>query len=152
MAFSVNNGGQVGGRRSFRNTGTGTLSEINIIPLVDVVLVLLIIFMLTAHVMEFGMEVNVPTTKTQSSAAEVLPVINITKDGRLFLVDKPVNNINLMGQQIAERFGIVKAAYIRADKDTPWEVVAHVIGAVNDAKLAPRLVTRPEEVTGPRGR
>ena len=60
MAFSMNNGGY-GGRRGFRR-GSSALAEINIVPLVDVVLVLLIIFMLTAHVMEFGMEVDVPKT------------------------------------------------------------------------------------------
>ena len=49
------------GRRRF-GAGNGALSEINIVPLVDVVLVLLIIFMLTAHVMEFGLEINVPKT------------------------------------------------------------------------------------------
>ena len=57
MAFSVGNGGS-SGRGRFR--GTTTLSEMNVVPLVDVVLVLLIIFMLTAHVMEFGLEVEVP--------------------------------------------------------------------------------------------
>ena len=153
MAFSVNNGGSIGGRRSFRNTGSGTLSEINIVPLVDVVLVLLIIFMLTAHVMEFGMEVNVPTTKAQSSASEVLPVINITRNGRMYLVDKPLNNLNNVGEEIASRFGKnVKAAYVRADREIPWEVMAQVISAVHEANLVPRLVTKPEDLLGPRGR
>jgi biopolymer transport protein ExbD len=69
MAFSMN-GGNLGGRRRFR--GMSTLSEMNVVPLVDVVLVLLIIFMLTAHVMEFGLEVEVPKViQTRDSAQEL---------------------------------------------------------------------------------
>ena len=80
MAFSTNGGRAAGfGRSRFR--GTSTLSEINVVPLVDVVLVLLIIFMLTAHVMEFGMEVDVPKTKLSKDTAQELPVVTITKDG-----------------------------------------------------------------------
>ncbi len=68
MAFSVGSSG-AGGRRigAMRRTSMGTMSEINIVPLVDVVLVLLIIFMLTAHVMEFGLEINVPEVKQVSN-------------------------------------------------------------------------------------
>ncbi len=73
MAFSMNGSNNGGfGRSRFR--GTGTLSEINVVPLVDVVLVLLIIFMLTAHVMEFGMEIDVPKTKLARDTAQELPV------------------------------------------------------------------------------
>jgi biopolymer transport protein ExbD len=150
MAFSMN-GGQIGGRRGFRSTGTGALAEINIVPLVDVVLVLLIIFMVTAHVMEFGMEVDVPKTKTRQDTAEVLPVVNISRDAQIFLIDKPVN-INLLGQAIAQKFGTVKGAYVRADKEVPWEKLAQVISALHDAKIPVRLVTQPEEMTGTRNR
>src|SRR5438309_2906640 len=96
MAFSINPS-LGGGRRRFRGGG-GSLAEINIIPLVDVVLVLLIIFMLTAHVMEFGMEVEVPKVKHVQDTAEVLPVVNISRDGNLYLIDKPVNINELVGQ------------------------------------------------------
>ena len=81
------------GRSRFRGAN-GTLSEINVVPLVDVVLVLLIIFMLTAHVMEFGLEVEVPTVKQVRNTAEELPVVTITKNGETYLAEKPVN-INL---------------------------------------------------------
>src|SRR6478609_4360267 len=100
MAFSIQS--TTGGRRRSR-AGTSALAEINIVPLVDVVLVLLIIFMLTAHVMEFGMEVDVPKTKTVRDTAEVLPVVNIARDGNLFLIDKPAN-INELPDMIAKRF------------------------------------------------
>src|SRR6266481_1005332 len=105
MAFSVSNGSGTRnglGRRRF-GAGNGTLSEINIVPLVDVVLVLLIIFMLTAHVMEFGLEVDVPKVNKVKDTTQELPVVSMTKDGDLYLNDKPVN-INLVGDEIRRRF------------------------------------------------
>ena len=146
MAFNTNGGSILGGRRRTFRGGTGTLSEINIIPLVDVVLVLLIIFMLTAHVMEFGMEVNVPKVKNVRDTAEVLPVINVTSEGRLFLIDKPVN-VNEVASRIAERFPTAQGVYVRADKDTPWDVIAQVFNIVGK-KYQIRAVTQPEENLG----
>ena len=67
------------GRR--RRAAASSLSEINVTPFVDVVLVLLIIFMLTAHVMEFGIEVDVPKVRTVKDTAQEMPVVTITKDG-----------------------------------------------------------------------
>ena len=150
MAFSVNNGWSSGGRRSFR-AGGGSLSEINIVPLVDVVLVLLIIFMLTAHVMEFGMEVDVPKTKTVKDTAEILPVVNVSRDGKLFLIDQPVN-INELPERIAAKFKSAKAVYVRGDKEVPWEIMAQVFSELGEAKLDVRAVTQPEETVGPKPR
>src|SRR5467141_2724875 len=89
MAFSSGNSSGGFGRGRFR--GTGTLSEINVTPFVDVVLVLLIIFMLTAHVMEFGIEVDVPRVRQVKESAQEMPVITITKDGIYTLNGQPVN-------------------------------------------------------------
>src|ERR1022692_4443001 len=152
MAFSVSNGNGARsgfGRRRFGG-GNGTLSEINIVPLVDVVLVLLIIFMLTAHVMEFGMEVNVPEVKQVKDSAEDLPVVSVTRDGKLFLNEKPVN-INQHSDEIAKRFKNQKFVYVRADKATTFDPIAQVISTLNDAKLGIRLVAKPED-TSARGR
>jgi biopolymer transport protein ExbD len=146
MAFSINPG-LGGSRRRFR-TGTGSLAEINIVPLVDVVLVLLIIFMLTAHVMEFGMEVDVPKTKTVRDTAEILPVINVSRDGKLFLIDQPAN-INELAGMIAQRFHGAKAVYVRGDKEVPWEVMAQVFSELGEAHLDIRAVTQPEETVAP---
>ncbi len=144
MAFSFNDSPMSRGRR-FR--GTGTLSEINVVPLVDVVLVLLIIFMLTAHVMEFGMEVEVPHVKTTRDTAQELPVVTISKDGETLLNDQPVN-INLLGTEIQKRFGQSKAVYLRADRRTNWDPIAQVIAALGEAHFAVNVVTQPEEDTG----
>src|SRR5512140_3979075 len=101
MAFSMNNGGGQGFGR--RNRGGGTLSEINIVPLVDVVMVLLVIFMLTAHVMEFGLEVDVPKVRQIKDSTKEMPVITITKSGEISLNDKDAN-INTLGADIRARF------------------------------------------------
>lgn len=138
MAFS--NSGHSGVRG--RSRGETSLAEINIVPLVDVVLVLLIIFMLTAHVMEFGLEVDVPKTKSVKQTADVLPIVNITREGDLFLGDKPVN-INVLPDEIARRYSKAKAVYVRADKGTTWDPIAQVIGALSDAKIDIRMVTQP---------
>src|SRR5512145_1904025 len=105
MAFQMNSGG-LGGRR--RRGGATSLAEINIIPLVDVVLVLLVIFMLTAHVMEFGLEVEVPKVKQQRNTTEELPVVTITRTGELFLNEAPVN-INNLAAEYRKRFAGQKA-------------------------------------------
>jgi len=149
MAFSTNlsTGSSSGGRRS-RAMGSA-LAEINIIPLVDVVLVLLIIFMLTAHVMEFGMEVNVPEVKQVQDSAEDLPVVSVTRDGKLFLNEKPVN-INALPDELAKRFKNSKFVYVRADKATTFDPIAQVISALNEAKLGIRLVAKPEDSSGRR--
>ncbi|SRR5712692_5660937 len=140
----------LGGSSGKRRFGTGTLSEINIVPLVDVVLVLLIIFMLTAHVMEFGLEVNVPQVKQVQDTAEDLPVVNITRDGKLFLNERLIN-INRLPDEVKSRFKDAKGVYVRADAATVWDPIAQVISTLNEAKLPIKVVTKPEETSG-RGR
>ena len=152
MAFSTGTsnglGGGFGGRRRF-GVGMGALSEINVVPLVDVVLVLLIIFMLTAHVMEFGMEINVPEVKQVRDTAEDLPVINITRDGKLFLDERSVN-INRIPAEVGRRFKNAKAVYLRADRATTWDLIAQVISTLNEAKLQINVVTKPEDTSAKR--
>src|SRR5689334_24437553 len=131
MAISMNAGNGHGSRRRY---GGSTLSEINVTPFVDVVLVLLIIFMLTAHVMEFGLQVEVPKVKPVKESVQDLPVITLTKDGTTYLSDKPTN-INLLADAIHRRYRNAQAVYVRADKATPWEQIAQVIATLGDAKF-----------------
>jgi biopolymer transport protein ExbD len=149
MAFTVGNSSGGGRRGRFR--GTTSLAEINIVPLVDVVLVLLIIFMLTAHVMEFGLEVEVPKVKPVKEDIQDLPVINIDKEGQSFLNDRPIN-INLIATTIRQRYKNSKSVYLRADRRTPWDQVAQVIATLGDAKLGVNVVTQPEDMTGKKRR
>jgi biopolymer transport protein ExbD len=147
MAFSVNGGGSRS-RRGGR--GGAPLAEINVTPFVDVVLVLLIIFMLTAHVMEYGLQVDVPKTRYVRESAPDLPVVSITKDGTTFVNDKPTN-IHLLATAIQQRFAKAKAVYISADKETIYDTVAQVADELGHAGLQVNLVTQPIDETG-RGR
>jgi biopolymer transport protein ExbD len=139
VAFSF---GSNGGRRGRRFSGISTLSEINVVPLVDVVLVLLIIFMITANVMEFGLDIQVPRVRRVQSTAQDLPVVSISKDGALLLNDKPMN-INLLAQNIHQRFRNATAVYVRADKETPWDPIAQIVAELGEAKFEVRMVTAP---------
>jgi biopolymer transport protein ExbD len=125
------------------------MSEMNIVPLVDVVLVLLIIFMLTSSVMEFGLEVQVPKVKQVRETAQELPVVTLNRDGEINLNEKAVN-INDLGAEIRRRFADAKGAYVRADKNTTWDVLAQVVSALGDAKLDVKMVTRPEDTSSER--
>jgi biopolymer transport protein ExbD/biopolymer transport protein TolR len=145
MAFSAGSTSNGGRRGRFR--GTTSLAEINIVPLVDVVLVLLIIFMLTAHVMEFGLEVEVPKVKPVKEDVQDLPVIEMNKEGATFLNGKEIN-INSMATTIRQRYKGAKAVYLRADRRTTWDPIAQVIATLGEAKLGVNVVTQPEDMTG----
>jgi biopolymer transport protein ExbD len=145
MAFSLG-GGSSNGKSRFRGRHMA-MAEINIVPLVDVVLVLLIIFMLTAHVMDYGLEVDVPKVKQQKESNEDLPVVNLSRNGDVSLGDKPVN-INSLGETIRKNYPKSKAAFVRADKDTVYDPIAQVISALNQAKIDVRLVTQPLDEGG----
>src|ERR1700757_435526 len=108
MAISVNGGGS----RSRR--GTPSLSEINVTPFVDVVLVLLIIFMLTAHVMDYGMEVDVPHTTYVKETTIDLPIVTIDKTGDFTLNGQHVN-IHELVATVHSKFPGAKGVYVRAD-------------------------------------
>jgi len=140
MAFSSNGGN---GHISRRRGGSG-LAEINITPFVDVLLVLLIIFMLTAHVMQFGLEVDVPHTRFMKDTAQEMPVVSITKDGTSYLNGKPTN-IGDLGAAIHRRFGRAKGVYVSADKEAIWDVIAQVTAELGAGGFQVNMVTQPED-------
>jgi biopolymer transport protein ExbD len=140
MAFSVGSNGN--GRRGRRFSNYGSMSEINIVPLVDVVLVLLIIFMITANVMEFGLDIKVPEVRISRETTQPLPVVNITKTGELYLNTTAVN-INELARAIRTQFHGSNAAYVRADKETPWDPIAQVVSVLGQSKIECRMVTKP---------
>jgi len=140
MAFSMGNESR-GRRRS-----VGTMSEINIVPLVDVVLVLLIIFMLTAQVMEFGLEIDVPKVKQTATNAQERPVLSLTSKGNLYLNEAAIN-INDVKAEVERRFGKdTKDVYVRADRNVTWDVLAQVVSAIKEAQLRAQLVTKAEDI------
>jgi len=141
MALSVNGGGLGGSRR---RGGQSALSEINVTPFVDVVLVLLIIFMLTAHIMDFGIEVDVPKTRYVKDTAKDMPVVSINKTGLLYLNDQEVNINDLKGA-IQQRFGNAKSVFLKADKGTVWDVPAQAMAELSHAGFQVNVVVQPED-------
>ena len=122
-----------------------SLADINITPLVDVVLVLLIIFMITAPVLQSGIEVNVPHTKTVKEVTEERLVISIDKQQRVFLGNDPVN-INEIGDKLHQKIRDPQNQYIyvRADEDVPFGVFATVMDAVKSSGITNvSIVTQP---------
>jgi biopolymer transport protein ExbD len=130
-----------------RSRGLQPMAEINVTPFVDVALVLLIIFMITAHVMEYGVDIDVPKTKTVASSTKDLPVVQISKSGDLYL-GKDVVNINLLVQEIRSKYPGEEAVYLRADRATPFDPIANVMSVLGDARLHVSIVTQPDDNIG----
>jgi biopolymer transport protein ExbD len=130
-----------GGRRS---RGVAPMAEINVTPFVDVALVLLIIFMITAHVMEYGIDIDVPKTKTVSTSTKELPVVQITKAGEVYLGKDPVN-INRLVDEVHSKYPGQTGVYIRADGQTPFDPIANVFSVLGDAKLDVKVMTQPDD-------
>ena len=140
MAFSASGGN---GFRSSRRGGAG-LADINITPFVDVLLVLLIIFMLTAHVMEFGLQIDVPKTRYVKDSSQEMPVVSIKRDGTTFLNETPIN-INDLAKAITGLYGKPKGVYVRADRQTIWDPIAQVTAELGAAGFQVNMVTQPED-------
>jgi len=122
------------------------LAEINITPLVDVVLVLLLIFMLTAPVLQSGVEVAIPKTRTVNQLTEERMVVTIDREQNVFLQDKPVN-VNQLPSLLRNRSKgepTSKIIYLRADERVPFGAFASVMDAVKQAGITNiSIVTQP---------
>ncbi|MDE1161864.1 MAG: biopolymer transporter ExbD [Acidobacteriaceae bacterium] len=123
------------------------LADINITPLVDVVLVLLLIFMVTAPVLQSGVDVAVPQTRTVNQLTEEHQVVTIDKDQNVFLDDKPVNIHDLPTLlQAKGKADAKRTVYVRADQKVPFGAFASVMDAVKQAGISNiSIVTRPLE-------
>jgi biopolymer transport protein TolR len=122
------------------------LADINITPLVDVVLVLLLIFMLTAPVLQSGIVVAVPHTRSVNQLTEEHMVITIDKDQNVFLQDKPVNIHDLPGLLSSNSKDTKRIVYVRADQKVPFGSFASVMDAVKQAGITNiSIVTQPIE-------
>ncbi len=139
MAFTTSNG----------RTQT-SLADINITPLVDVVLVLLIIFMVTAPVLQSGIEVAVPKTRTVKEITEERMVITIDKSQRVFLGNDAVN-INEIAARIRQKVRDPQhqSIFIRADENVPFGAFATVMDSVKQSGISNvSIVTQPLNQNG----
>lgn len=121
------------------------LSEINIINLVDVCLVLLIIFMLTAPFLQGGVEIELPKTRSEGKDTREGMVVSVTADRRIFIEDSKLDFEDLP-PELARRYRAEPGApvYLRADKSVPYGIVVEVITEIKQAGFTNLgLVTEP---------
>ncbi len=108
---------------------SSNLSEINVTPLVDVMLVLLIIFMITAPMMQSGITVNLPTVETETNPSSGGLVVTITKDRYIYMDDQLIN-LYLLESRLKDYFynKKKKVVFLKADKDLTHGYVTNVMG------------------------
>ena len=121
-----------------------TLSEINMVPFIDVVLVLLIIFMITAPILQSGIEVDVPKTKTVKEINQDRLVVTVDKAQRVYLGNEPVN-IHQLGNKIKAQLKDSKeGVFLRCDETVPFGSFAAVIDALRQSGVNNiSIVTEP---------
>jgi biopolymer transport protein TolR len=127
-----------------RQTGT-SLSDINIVPFVDVMLVLLVIFMITAPILQSGIDVELPKTKTVKEVTQAQVVITIDRAQRVYLGDQPVNIHELgakaRGQTTDPQH---QPVYVRCDETVPFGSFATVVDTLRQAGILNiSVVTEP---------
>ena len=128
------------------NSRRGVMSDINVTPLVDVMLVLLIIFMITAPMMTQGLNVDLPETTAKPMQQETTPVIiTINKNGDIYL-DRTKGNQKLLKQQLSSlaKKGKDRPIFLKADKQVPYGLVVSIMADVKEAgfdKLG--MITQP---------
>ena len=123
-------------------------AEINVTPFVDVMLVLLIVFMVTAPLLTVSIPIELPHTEARQSAADVEPLtITIQQNGAIFLQETQVTEEALIPQLRAiSREGYDRPIYIRGDGRTNWEQMAKVLASVSNAGFRKlQLVTDTED-------
>ena len=129
-------------RTSNTDSSEDRIAEINVTPFVDVVLVLLIIFMITAGVVEFGLEIDVPRTREVATSDKDFAYVNITSKGEIFFGNEPVG-IYEISELAKEKNPEQPGIFLRAHRTTPWEIVAPVIAECGVNKVNVNVVTKP---------
>ena len=120
------------------------LSEINVTPFVDVMLVLLVIFMVTAPLLQQGIDVNLPKAKGKDLPPEERITLAIKKDGAIYMNDNHVS-ITDMRQKLEAISKLNPNVYLKADKGVPYGFVVEVIGEIKDAGIERLgIVTEPK--------
>jgi biopolymer transport protein TolR len=122
------------------------MSEINVVPLVDVVLVLLIIFMITAPLLYRGIDINLPESAANTIKPDERVVVSVTKERKIYVDKDEVgeNQLESAMKRLHDRNPNV-TIYLRADQGIPYGTVVHVMDAVKQAgidKLG--MVTEPD--------
>lgn len=141
--------GSFGGGGLGRRRGPSVNADVNITPLVDVALVLLIIFMITAPIMQGGIDVQLPEAKATPLAAKDGVVVSVNRQGRIFVDDIPVSLAEFRAtvRRIMDQRN-ASSVYVRGDRGTPYGNVIRVIAALHEAGITSAgLVTQEEDIT-----
>ena len=135
MAMSVAGGGSGGGRRGRRGGKSKPMSEINVTPMVDVMLVLLIIFMVAAPLMTVGVPIELPQTQARQMNTEQKPItVSVTNEGVVFLGDAPVLLADLIARVNEQAVnGTEDRVYVRGDLAANYGAVMRVMGLLSAA-------------------
>ncbi len=144
MAMRLGSSSRGGGRRRSRKHGLN--AEINVTPLVDVMLVLLIVFMIAAPLLSVGVPVELPKTDAKSLPSQTEPItITVDKGGAVFLQDTQVTLDQLVERLVAiSANGYKERIYLRGDADSDYGAVMKVMARVNAAGFTNLgLVTDP---------
>jgi len=130
---------------SSRRDGT-VISQINVTPFVDVMLVLLVIFMVTAPIIQQGVQVNLPETKAGAIAGEEDPlVVSITEKGQVYLNDNQIKLAELkLKLEAIRKLQMGKEVFLRADQSVPYGVVMKAIATIKEAGIVKLgMMTQP---------
>ncbi|MGE5307021.1 MAG: protein TolR [Alphaproteobacteria bacterium] len=127
------------------------ISQINVTPLVDVMLVLLVIFMVTAPIIQQGVQVNLPQAKAGAiTGSEELLVVTIAKNGKVYLNDNAMS-LDELGKKLRaiRKLQADKQVYLRADQDVRYGLVMKTIAEIKQAGIERLgMVTRPSSEEG----
>ncbi len=134
MAMGGSGGGSGGGRRSNRRTRRrAALSEINVTPMVDVMLVLLIIFMISAPLLNSGIKIQLPKTEAAALKDEGEPLtVSVDKSGQYFINDEPATYAQLAPRLLAMAHNDTETPiFVRGAGEASWDVIAKVMGKLS---------------------
>ena len=122
-----------------------SLSDINVTPLVDVMLVLLIIFMVTAPMLQSGIDVELPETRNVKEVGqEERIIISISRDGFIYYNSETINFNNLPERLKKDAKGPKESIFLRADKDVKWNSIVSVMDKIRGAGFTEiKLITKP---------
>jgi biopolymer transport protein TolR len=122
----------------------GVLSEINVTPFVDVMLVLLVIFMVTAPLLQQGIDVNLPKAKGKDLPTEERITLVISKNRTIFMNENPVS-LQEMRRKLDAISKLNPNVFLKADKDVPYGFVVEVMGEIKDAGIEKLgMITEPK--------
>jgi biopolymer transport protein TolR len=148
MAMAIAQGGG-GGRRGRRRGGKRPMADINVTPMVDVMLVLLIVFMVAAPLLTVGVPIDLPQTKAKELNTESKPItVSVTPAGEIYLGDKPTDIDSLIDQINAQAAnGTDERIYVRGDQTANYGAVMKVMGVLSAGGFSKiGLITAQDQV------